>query len=58
MSETKKIYDKRLVIPVTDDIWKNLKQIANDNDMSMNQIARIAFNKLIKNYKKNNKKEL
>jgi hypothetical protein len=46
------IYDKILVIPVENDMWKSIRQIAFNEEISMSKLARIAFKKIIVNYEK------
>lgn len=50
MDDSKKLYEKKLVIPMSKKMWEKLKKIAHDHNMSMNQLVRNGIELIIKKY--------
>lgn len=53
MQDTKRVYDKTIVIPVEYAKWKAIRQIAFDTEISMSEMIRDAIDRIIKKYNKN-----
>lgn len=51
--ENKINYEKTLVIPIEIQMWKSLRKIAFDHEISMSQLTRDAIEKIIHKYEKN-----
>lgn len=45
-------YSKTIVVLVEEDMWSDLRQIAFDRHMSMNELARMGMEKIISRYSK------
>ena len=53
MDSKKKVkFDKTIVIPVEKQMWKSLRQISFDQNISMSKLARKAIQKIINKYEK------
>lgn len=51
-AKTKGTYEKTLVIPVSLEMWKSLRKISYDQELSMSQMIRESVEKIIKKYDK------
>lgn len=49
---TEKKYEKTIVVPIKADMHKKLRKISFDHEISISQLAREAFEKIIEKYKK------
>lgn len=56
MSKEKANYEKHIIVPMERDMWKSLKKISFDEEVSMNKLVRGAVKNLIK--KRENKVDL
>lgn len=52
-ARAKSAFQKTLVVHLETDMYKTLRQISHDEDISMSQLAREGIEKIIKKHKKN-----
>jgi hypothetical protein len=50
--ETKKTYNKKIVIPIEHHMWQALRKISYEKEISMSQLTRWAIEKIINKYGK------
>jgi hypothetical protein len=58
MSNENKKYQKTIVIPIELEMWKSLRKISFEKEVSMSQLARTSLEKVIKKFQKDVDSEL